>query len=122
MLAEIARVEGFHFEDTLTGFKWIGSRSSELSQSGKYRHLFGYEEAIGFACGDAIFDKESLAWQELDTWKMFYEGVGNDGKHRIMMAESKDGQQSWNKAGLVFDVGTDGEWDEAGVGAPHIVR
>ena len=59
MLAEIARVEGFHFEDTLTGFKWIGSRSSELSQSG-YRHLFGYEEAIGFACGDVIFDKDGI--------------------------------------------------------------
>lgn len=60
MLAEIARVEGFHFEDTLTGFKWIGSRSAELSRSG-YRHLFGYEEAIGFACGDVIFDKDGVS-------------------------------------------------------------
>jgi len=60
MLAEIARVEGFHFEDTLTGFKWIGSRSAELNQSG-YRHLFGYEEAIGFACGDVIFDKDGVS-------------------------------------------------------------
>jgi phosphomannomutase len=60
MLAEVARVEGFHFEDTLTGFKWIGSRSSELSKSG-YRHLFGYEEAIGFACGDTIFDKDGVS-------------------------------------------------------------
>ena len=60
MLAEIALVEGFHFEDTLTGFKWIGSRSAELSKSG-YRHLFGYEEAIGFACGDVIFDKDGIS-------------------------------------------------------------
>ncbi len=60
MLAEIARVEGFHFEDTLTGFKWIGSRSAELKQNG-YRHLFGYEEAIGFACGDVIFDKDGVS-------------------------------------------------------------
>jgi phosphomannomutase len=60
MLAEIARVEGFHFEDTLTGFKWIGSRSAELNKSG-YRHLFGYEEAIGFACGDVIFDKDGVS-------------------------------------------------------------
>jgi phosphomannomutase len=60
MLAEIARVEGFHFEDTLTGFKWIGARSAELSRSG-YRHLFGYEEAIGFACGDVIFDKDGVS-------------------------------------------------------------
>lgn len=60
MLAEMARVEGFHFEDTLTGFKWIGSRSSELSAGG-YRHLFAYEEAIGFACGDMIFDKDGVS-------------------------------------------------------------
>jgi len=61
MLAEIARVEGFHFEDTLTGFKWIGSRSSELSKEHGYRHLFAYEEAIGFACGDVIFDKDGIS-------------------------------------------------------------
>lgn len=60
MLAEIARVEGFWFEDTLTGFKWIGSRGQELSKQG-YRHLFGYEEAIGFCCGDVIFDKDGIS-------------------------------------------------------------
>jgi phosphomannomutase len=60
MLAEIARVEGFHFEDTLTGFKWIGSRSAALN-SGGYRNLFGYEEAIGFCCGDVIFDKDGVS-------------------------------------------------------------
>ena len=57
MLAEIARVEGFHFEDTLTGFKWIGSRAESLSHEG-YRSLFCYEEAIGFCCGDVVYDKD----------------------------------------------------------------
>jgi phosphomannomutase len=60
MLAEIARVEGFHFEDTLTGFKWIGSRAAQLRCQG-YRSLFCYEEAIGFCCGDVIFDKDGLS-------------------------------------------------------------
>ena len=60
MLAEIARVEGFHFEDTLTGFKWIGSRSASLHDEG-YHHLFAYEEAIGFACGNVIFDKDGIS-------------------------------------------------------------
>lgn len=59
MLAEIARVEGFHFEDTLTGFKWIGTRASELHR--EYRSLFCYEEAIGFCCGDVIFDKDGIS-------------------------------------------------------------
>lgn len=61
MLGEIAKVEGFHFEDTLTGFKWIGSRSQGLSKNEGYRNLFGYEEAIGFCCGDVIFDKDGIS-------------------------------------------------------------
>lgn len=59
LLAEMARVEGFHFEDTLTGFKWIGSRCAELSSN--YRSIFGYEEAIGFCCGDVVFDKDGVS-------------------------------------------------------------
>ena len=71
MLAQIAKVEGFHFEDTLTGFKWIGSRSATLSSEG-YRNLFGYEEAIGFAVGDVIFDKDGISamavFSEMALW------------------------------------------------------
>ena len=59
MLATIADMEGFYFEDTLTGFKWIGSRLVELREEG-YRSLFGYEEAIGFCCGDVVSDKDGL--------------------------------------------------------------
>jgi phosphomannomutase len=58
MLAEIARVEGFHFEETLTGFKWIGSRAETLSREEGYLSLFCYEEAIGFCCGDIVHDKD----------------------------------------------------------------
>lgn len=60
MLKEIAHKEGFLFEETLTGFKWIGSRSAELRDEG-YLPLFGYEEAIGFCCGDIIFDKDGVS-------------------------------------------------------------
>ena len=61
LLAEIAKVEGFHFEDTLTGFKWIGSRASHLHHKEGYRSIFCYEEAIGFCCGDVIFDKDGIS-------------------------------------------------------------
>ena len=61
LLAQIARVEGFKFEDTLTGFKWIGSRAAELSRKEGYRNIFCYEEAIGFCCGDVIFDKDGIS-------------------------------------------------------------
>ena len=60
MLAEVARVEGFKFEDTLTGFKWIGSCAEELNRSG-YHALFSYEEAIGFCCGNVVFDKDGIS-------------------------------------------------------------
>jgi len=60
LLAEIARVEGFHFEDTLTGFKYIGSRACELSKE-DFKPLFAYEEAIGFCCGDIVFDKDGIS-------------------------------------------------------------
>jgi len=59
LLETIAKKEGFHFEDTLTGFKWIGSRANELRQVG-YRTLFAYEEAIGFCCGEVVSDKDGL--------------------------------------------------------------
>lgn len=60
MLSTIAKREGFHFEDTLTGFKWIGSRAVALSSEG-YRSLFGYEEAIGFSYPDIVPDKDGIS-------------------------------------------------------------
>lgn len=68
MVAEMARVEGFRFEETLTGFKWIGSKANELDgqlvpgQPGKrYQCILCYEEAIGFCCGNVIFDKDGIS-------------------------------------------------------------
>ena len=60
MLSTMAKKEGFHVEDTLTGFKWIGSRAAELAKSGKYQQVFCYEEAIGYCCGNVIFDKDGV--------------------------------------------------------------
>jgi hypothetical protein len=72
---------------------------------------------------DAVFNESKLEWTEMDNaWKMYYEGVSpSDNKHRIMMAESKDGMK-WTKLGLALDVGEDGAWDCKGVGSPHCVR
>ncbi|GMH46380.1 hypothetical protein TrRE_jg12138 [Triparma retinervis] len=60
MLKAVAEKEGFLFEETLTGFKWIGSRNLELQSEG-YKVLFSYEEAIGFCCGDMIVDKDGVS-------------------------------------------------------------
>merc|ERR1712194_577163 len=67
-------------------------------------------------------DWDGSNWKELTSQTMYYEGVSKeDNKHRIMMAKSKDGK-TWEKAGLGFDIGSSGDWDSEGVGAPHLVR
>ena len=59
MLQSIARVEGFHFEETLTGHKYLGNAALALEEQG-YTAAFAYEEAIGYACGPYIRDKDGV--------------------------------------------------------------
>ena len=60
---------------------------------------------------------------------MIYEGVGNDGKHRLGLATSSDGGASWGKyegagmrepGGPVFECGAEGAWDDGNVGTPWL--
>jgi phosphomannomutase len=60
MLGDIAAQLGVYHEETLTGFKWIASRATELAASGK-RFVFGYEEALGYAVGNLVRDKDGLS-------------------------------------------------------------
>ncbi|CAG8458637.1 2851_t:CDS:10 [Acaulospora morrowiae] len=59
MLSCMAKSEGFYFEETLTGFKWLGNAAMELKKKG-YDALFAYEEAIGFMIGDVVTDKDGI--------------------------------------------------------------
>ena len=66
-LATMARAEGFHHETTLTGFKWMGSRSAEILAANSSRNaadarevIFAFEEAIGFMCGSRVLDKDGV--------------------------------------------------------------
>lgn len=45
-LKAMAQKHGFHFMETLTGFKWLGNASLDLEKQG-YEVLFAFEEAIG---------------------------------------------------------------------------
>ncbi|KAL7529758.1 hypothetical protein ACHAWF_003103 [Thalassiosira exigua] len=70
----------------------------------------------------ATLNEEGLWEEEGQGWIMFYEGVSSeDGKHRILSAESDD-LKSWKKIGLVMDVGEGDSWDCSGVGSPHVIR
>uniref|UniRef100_A0A8C6X985 Phosphoglucomutase 2 n=1 Tax=Naja naja TaxID=35670 RepID=A0A8C6X985_NAJNA len=60
ILQAIALKEGFHFEETLTGFKWMGNRAKELIDQGK-NVLFAFEEAIGYMCSPVVLDKDGVS-------------------------------------------------------------
>jgi phosphomannomutase len=60
MLGEIARHFGVHYEETLTGFKWIAARAIELEERGQ-RFVFGYEEALGYMPFDLVRDKDGIS-------------------------------------------------------------
>ncbi|XP_073502309.1 phosphopentomutase isoform X2 [Phyllobates terribilis] len=60
ILRAIAVQEGFHFQETLTGFKWMGNRAKELIDQGK-TVLFAFEEAIGYMCCPLVLDKDGVS-------------------------------------------------------------
>jgi phosphomannomutase len=59
MLGEMARELGVHYEETLTGFKWLATRAMDLESNGT-RFVFGYEEALGYSVGDLVRDKDGI--------------------------------------------------------------
>ncbi|NUR85042.1 MAG: phospho-sugar mutase [Nonomuraea sp.] len=52
LLGKIAAAHGVRFGETLTGFKWIMRAGPGL--------VFGYEEALGYSCGDVVADKDGI--------------------------------------------------------------
>lgn len=86
MLRAIAKAEGLHFIETLTGFKWMGKSSRHHgainSDTSTFQHLiivsiagnrtvelksqnktvlFAFEEAIGFMFGPNVLDKDGVS-------------------------------------------------------------
>ncbi len=60
MLGTIADALGVHYEETLTGFKWIANRAMDLERDGT-AFVFGYEEALGYTVGDVVRDKDGIS-------------------------------------------------------------
>lgn len=59
LIRSMAEKENFKYEDTLTGFKWIGNRAMELVKEG-YNVPFAFEEAIGYMF-PVVFDKDGIS-------------------------------------------------------------
>ena len=58
LLARIAAAASVKYAETLTGFKWIVRAADR--QPGR-RFVFGYEEALGYAVGDVVRDKDGIS-------------------------------------------------------------
>jgi phosphomannomutase len=57
MLSKVAAAAGALYAETLTGFKWIVRGGQDVPGS---RFLFGYEEALGYAVGSVVRDKDGI--------------------------------------------------------------
>uniref|UniRef100_A0A6M2DLH5 Putative phosphoglucomutase/phosphomannomutase n=1 Tax=Xenopsylla cheopis TaxID=163159 RepID=A0A6M2DLH5_XENCH len=60
ILKTMADHDGFHFIETLTGFKWMGNAAISLTAAKKHV-LFAFEEAIGFMWGTLVLDKDGVS-------------------------------------------------------------
>ncbi|KAJ3442031.1 phosphomannomutase 45a [Anaeramoeba flamelloides] len=60
MLKAFANHYGFLYEETLTGFKWLGNKAIELEKEG-YKILLAFEESIGYMIGNTVFDKDGIS-------------------------------------------------------------
>jgi phosphomannomutase len=60
LAGRIARDLGAHYEETLTGFKWIANRAFELEREG-YELVLGFEEALGYSVGNLVRDKDGIS-------------------------------------------------------------
>ncbi len=60
-IGPVAAAYGAHWEETLTGFKWIAAAGLELEARGAGRFVLGFEEALGYSVGRVVRDKDGIA-------------------------------------------------------------
>lgn len=59
MLEKMAAAKGIHFQEALTGFKWMANIARDLEGSG-YTVPFAFEEALGYMFPSVCYDKDGV--------------------------------------------------------------
>jgi len=59
LLSRMARDRGAAYQETLTGFKWIGDAAVRAEAKGE-AFVLGYEEALGYTVGPLVRDKDGI--------------------------------------------------------------
>ncbi|MBQ3276184.1 MAG: phospho-sugar mutase [Oscillospiraceae bacterium] len=60
MVRRICEVNGIHFDETFTGFKFIAEKLAEYKAEGSYEYILGFEESYGYMVGDYVRDKDAV--------------------------------------------------------------
>ena len=89
MLEHVAIAAGAQYHTTLTGFKWLTNvalASETRDQSGRTQFLFAYEEALGYAPGRQVRDKDGLS--ALLAFAQMTEALAREGRSVLDQLES----------------------------------
>ena len=57
---KVAKKYNIKHEQTLTGFKWIGTKIAEYNESKSANAVFAYEESFGYMIKDSVRDKDGV--------------------------------------------------------------
>lgn len=60
LAAAIAHSYGMEIMNVLTGFKYIGEKMTEFSETGEHTYLIGFEESYGYLVGTHARDKDGV--------------------------------------------------------------
>jgi phosphomannomutase len=85
MLEQIAAAAGADYHATLTGFKWLAN-TALAHEDEQHRFLFAYEEALGYALGRQVMDKDGLS--ALLAFVQLTDSLATEGKTVLDQLES----------------------------------
>lgn len=60
MVRRICEVNGIHFDETFTGFKFMAEKLAEYQRNGSYQYVLAFEESYGYMMGDYVRDKDAV--------------------------------------------------------------